>query len=316
MKKFPKIKKIYDVKGVISSGNIVVTEKIDGANARFSFNSENDILFGTRNTKQTKDGKPLEVSEMNKNFRHCYKYLQENVNFEKLEEIEGYEDMTFFGESLQKHRINYDSWEGNNPDVSSDVANFIGFDIYDGTKFLKFDKVQEIYDTIGLETVPVMYSGSVNGINWDNFVVPKSEFREKDKSANKDFNKKGLAEGVVVTNQNTMKKAKIVHPQFKETSESGSGKSYKLTEEDKKANKFVNKYITKARVLKIAHKIKNKREEEKLKIEFMSELPLSVIDDVFEEENISFDRDNEDIMSKVRSKASSKCSNILKEAIR
>lgn len=315
MKKYPKIPHASDKKEVLSGSNIVVLEKIDGANARFSFTDSEEILFGTRRTKQTENGEPLGVQEMNKNFRHCYKYLQETIEKSVLEEIDEVKDMTFFGESLQKHTIDYDAWSGNSPDVRNEIPNFIGFDIYDGEKFLNFERFQEIYDLLGLETTPVHYSGSSKDINWETFDIPKSKFREEDPSADNEFDKSGLAEGVVVRNEDILERAKIVHPEFKETNKSWKGVQVELTEEEKQANEFINKYVTHARVRKIAHKIKDQREEKKLKMEFMSELPLTVIDDIFEEENLDINRENEDVMSEIRSKTSSKCSNILKEEI-
>ena len=311
MEKYPSIPNIEDEEHLIVGGDIIITEKIDGANGRFQFKN-GKLYFGTRRTKQTKYGEPLDIDEMNQNFRHVYKYLKETLDFEKLEEFEG---ATFFGECLHKNHIGYDSWEGNHPDIDSDTPNYLCFDIYteeDG--FLPFDKVQEICSKINLETPRVIWEGTYENLDLENFEIPQSEYRTVNEDAEEEFDEHGLAEGVVIRNKQNNRKVKYVHPKFSEKNKTYNSKSLQ-SEEVKQAYEFVNKYVTEARIRKIAYKIRDEREEDKLKMEFMEELPLRVIDDVFDEESIEIDRDNEDIMSVIRSRTSDECSGTLAQLI-
>lgn len=330
MKKYPKIKRL-DQEGekIIGVDKLILLEKIDGANGRFKIKN-NDIYFGTRRTKQTKNNQPLSIDKMNNSFVHAYKYLQKIIEWENVEKLDfPFEKATFFGECLHKHTLDY-TWSGNHPDIEgSNIPNFLCFDIYIEDKgFLRHEKVEEICSKIGIPTVPVIdicsYESMLDNykvdedkpLSSDNFDYPKSKFRQRDREADIEFDREAYPEGVVVKNDITKEKIKIVHPEFKETHKPSSSGQKNISEERKKANEFCNKYVTRQRIQKIAYKIRDESNKfEELEMSMMKKLPLRVIEDVFEEEDVNIDRENEDIMSEVRSKASSKCSTTLTRMI-
>jgi hypothetical protein len=87
---------------------IVIEEKLDGANFRFII--KNGVLyFGTHSNDIT--------PESEKDWLRCMNYIRSNINLDNA--TEGW---IYYGECMKKHTLNYD-WENTPP--------FLGFDIMD-----------------------------------------------------------------------------------------------------------------------------------------------------------------------------------------
>lgn len=320
MKKYPKLKPPgYDAsEGLMRDRNdvIYIVEKIDGANFRFELNEDNRLLFGSRNVVFSKNGDPLPIEETNKQFRHSQEYVRENVDKDRIEEVISERGrLTFFGESMHKHSVDY-RWEGKTPDSD---PNFIGFDIYnnDKKKFLDFEEILEIFDYIGLETVPIIDKTTVEDLDIGKIEIPKSKYREVNEDAESEFDRKGLAEGIVIINNSTKVRAKIVHENISEYSSPSKVSNY----DNKNINKFVNRLVTDKRIEKNIEKLLNEKHYKEVSMKMMEELPGRVVEDALSEEGWKFLCDENEIhmefddtsKKRVRKKISNKCVDIIKE---
>jgi len=215
--KYPHIKYLGDDenKGILDSGNIVLTEKIDGGNMRFWFDG-GIFHFGSRNREL--------IEEKDKDqFKRCIDYIKEILEqfvfFERYYSFDRYE---FFGEACFKHTINYD-W--------NKIPPFIGYSIYDTVthKFLPWHQVKKIFNDLGFTVVPEADTDCY-------YKIPKSKFYP------------GNAEGIVFFNYEKQLFAKIVSPEFKEENRKAFGTSKKHAENDDE--KVVLTYCTNARINK------------------------------------------------------------------
>lgn len=324
MKKYPKIKypSHEATDGLLAAGEVRFIEKYDGGNFRFRY-KDGGLLMGSRNVEFSKQGDPLPYEEVNKAFRHVHRYLYNEVDFDALERHhEAYEDgLVFFGEAMHTHSIDYDAWDGQEPDIESDVPNFVGFDVFDRAsgEFLDWDTCVDIYGDIGLRTAQVYQTVPVEDLtlsDLDEYEIPQSEFREPDPDTDTRFDRKGLAEGVVLRNDDTNVRAKIVHPEFKEKNAIAfEDKSKARTE----AGKFIAQYVTTGRIRKHAHKIVDDPDTEydDLEMSMMELLPRRVLTDIMEEEGWEILGNDieltEDSKYEIRSKASKKCARILRK---
>lgn len=314
MKKFPKIKRLEQTETITDgeTGSIVVQEKLDGANGRFTITDAGEILFGTRRTEFKEDSEPLPIQKCNKQFRHALQYLH---NF--LVAKPAFSDYTFFGECLHTHSINYDAWDGKHPDPSTKYPpNFIVFDIWDerSGNWLTPNAVATVSEQINL-----VYVGEIQRLQLPvselDIEIPQSQFREKDKQAETEFDELGLAEGVVIKNTATNTRAKVVHDTFKEV------KTFSQQSSEPEFNEFVERFVTQGRVKKQAHKLRNQYEYDQITMEMMEQLPQAVIKDVLVEEgwNIICDEYgiviDEDAKAEIREQTSKKCSRILHELL-
>ena len=314
MKKYPSIKYPTHEKtdGLLTEGDeIVIQEKVDGANFRYTVDEDGEITFGSRNCVNPDE-----------QFEHAEEYVERTLDFDSLSNYDDFEDIVFFGEAMHKHSIDYDAWEGREPDIESDFPNVIGFDIWDDKidDWMDFDMAMNIFEDIGFETAPIICRKESSEITEEDKKVPESEYRNPDPDAESDFNRRGLAEGIVIRNIDKDIRAKVVHDEFKEKNAmSFNDKSKAQTE----AGKFVATYVTDARVEKMIYKLVDEGEYDSPKMPMMEDLPRRVIEDVFEEEGWNFICNREKVeieldkegKSEIRSKASDKCARILKEIV-
>lgn len=312
MKKYPKLK--YPAESDIQEGDpVIVTEKLDGANGRFTVKN-GEILFGSRNVEFKKHGDPLPPEECNKQFQHAIKYVQENINLDTYEFYQSvYGDLTIYGECMHKHSIDYEAWEGKQPDIDSDIPNFVVFDIYserDG--WLSYYEVNVIVETLGLDRAPEV--DWMNTLDLDKVEIPQSEYREPNPDADNEFDQKGLAEGVVLTHANDPDiRAKIVSEKFKEVNHSGGGGG---SNKARDTHEFVEKYITLPRVRKHAHKLIDQDLYDSLRMDMMKELHETVWEDAVEEsrEYTEEDLSEEWIRSQANSRMASHLQKIVQES--
>lgn len=234
---------------------IVIQEKLDGANASFKREGDRVICF-SRNTH---------LDEHN-TLRGFYNWVQENVKAEDL-----VEDCIYFGEWLVKHKLSYGENEN----------KFYLFDIYDEetARYIPFGLVKGVAKDLNLNLVPVFYEGAFQSIEHIQSFVGKSMLGE-------------VGEGVVVKNVNYEDKhgnqlfTKFVSDAFAEKAQI---KKHTVKQPADQLQEFVNSTVNKARVSKIIHKLVDEGIlEEDYAIEDMGTILKNtgtrVFDDVIKEE--------------------------------
>lgn len=303
MRKYPKVKypNDEDAKGVFASGDIVIQEKLDGANFRFTlednldeqFHTDSrDIVFGSRNVifKNQRDE--------NKQFERPMEYIRDVVESEYIRDVQDWHNgsLTFFGESMTPHTLEYD-WEN--------APAFIGFDVYheDDERWLNHTELERAFEHLGLETTPVL--DIVSAEAWADYSidVPESAYGDVE------------AEGLTFKNYDTQTFAKFVRDDFKEKNKKTFGGP--ADNEASGAEKLSYNYITNARIEKTAHKLVDEGDYDSLKMPMMEDLPEAVIRDMAEEEagNIFMSERWEVDIAEFRSITSGRCAEVLKQMI-
>lgn len=126
---------------------VIITEKIHGANARFAF-VDGDLWVGSHR-----------LAKANDDDNEWSKWARENNLKDKLST---YTNLLFFGEIYGKIQAGNGYHYGHPNEVR--VAFFDILDITTG-KYLNYDDAKVILDKLGLETVPVIYRGIWHGFN-------------------------------------------------------------------------------------------------------------------------------------------------------
>ncbi len=255
LSKFPKIRRIGDDEnsGILNDGTVAVKEKMDGANFRFRYDTDEDrLVFGSRNVvyKNEKD--------IDKNFRHAVEFVRENIDTSGMEGV-----YTFYGEAMHPHTLEYE-WDS--------VPSFLGFDVYHerAGRFMPWDAAGAHIRAAGLPTVPVWYYGPASRYELpEPDELPESEYRN------------GHPEGVVIVNEDTSQRAKIRHPKFKER-HGDQFASKQDDAEDSDSEMLARRYATEARILKWIHKYDDRGRN--IEMSIMEDLWRDVFDDIIEEE--------------------------------
>lgn len=238
-------------------GNIIVWEKIDGANASFK-RVGNEIKTYSHSTELTgEDGLG--------GFR---KWVLENISASQL--VEGY---LYFGEWTNRHKIDYGVNE----------KKFYFYDIYDieAERYLGIGDIRSEAGHIGLELAPILYEGEFISEEHLLSFVGKSQLAVN-----------GVGEGIVVKNYDYFDKhghqhfTKIVSQHFQEIS---GTKIKAMKSKPDILTQFINNTVTHSRIEKMLYKLVD---EGKLKEDFAIEdmgtilklLGSSVYEDVMKEE--------------------------------
>lgn len=329
MKKYPSIRypNEPETDGLLEPGeDIIVMEKLDGANFRFHFDNDGNVVPGSRNVEY--EGPDDE--NLDKNFLHAIEYL-EHVLADVDTTHPLLQNVTFYGEAMHQHTIDYDAYDGEHPHpTEEDCPNVLlfdavaekGHDLADSDsygQFMHHDRFLEMVDNLPLKTAPILHREPAG--EFDGHEIPTSRYRLPDESADTEFDAEGLAEGVVYKRADGTVRAKKVHPQFKEqhSGPSGGADDYGMSE----AGVFVQQYVTDARIRKMAHKLVERPDTEwqAVQMEMMEDLPRAVLVDAMEENawdllnnDMEFNFDS-DFKGEVRSKASKKCARVLKEEV-
>ncbi len=288
MKKYPKIKRVGHKKtrGLFDTTNLIITEKMDGANFRFRY-TEDGLIFGSRNVI-------LGNETDNKQFKGTVDYIKEEIDRSFIKDHDYIQNLIFFGESMTKHSLEYD-WEN--------VPRFIGFDIYDRRvgEFLPYGEVKHIYNTLNLKTVPLIEKSKPDREKVNNYDIPDSEYRN------------GIAEGVVFKNYEKQVFGKLRSEEFFEKNNQSFGGGQKNAKND--STRLVQKYCTNARIEKQIYKIRDETDYD-IEMKMMEKLPKGVIRDIWEEEwdEIVWKHWTVD-MKEMRSKISKRCVEVLRQII-
>jgi len=261
MEKYPKIKRLGDSenKGIfdVLDGDIIyVTEKVDGANARFIL-EKSEIVFGSRNVN--------DLEEDNKQFGKYIRYIKEKVNPEDLDQ-----DLIYVGEFMTPHTLQYD-WDN--------IPTFIGFDVLNKNTGLPLSPgyAKKKFEELGLEFVPILFKGT-----------PR-EFLDKGKESFMSESKyrDGKPEGIVIKNPNRLNQydrpmyAKVVNEDFHEKKKTFQPKKTKKQD----TYRLVDEYVTEARIRKILNKM-TVEEGKELSRKLTEPLFHRVINDTLQEEII------------------------------
>lgn len=234
--KYVDINRLKDkfAEGFKEGEEIVISEKIDGANASILVSDSIVVARSRRNI----------LDPMN-NLQGFYEYVQ-NLNFDLIKNTLG-EDNILFGEWLVTHTVKY---------PSTKLKNFYVFDIksLSSNTYLPWKETKRIAKILGLPTVPIFYEGPFK--DWDHVYsfVGKTEM---------DADPAG--EGIVIKSQERLNRAddgrapsyvKIVGEKFSEIHHS---KTHKLINTEKLAEKqrleeLAKTIVTDRRVEKILQK--------------------------------------------------------------
>lgn len=326
MEKYPSIPHADDpdAEGLLSNRDrIVVTEKIDGANFRFRRTDTGALLFGKRSGLFTADaaGTPKPIDECDRRFAHAMHYLYDAVDFDALDILyDEYGELWFYGECLVEHTVSYDAWDGANPDPTGPLPNFLGFDIYApaADAFLGYDAAWAAFDRLGLEPVPVVRRATADEITEADWEIPQSAYRTPDAAADNEFDRRGLAEGIVVWNVDRDIRVKHVHDSF---AERNTVVFNDVQQAQSVSGAFVAAYITDARVRKHAHKLLDEGRYDELSLQMMQHLPDRVVDDAIAEAGRDIAAGDVSgtvegsIEALVRKKAGRKCEAVLTEMV-
>ena len=163
--------------GILSAGKLVITEKVDGANFRFTRMPTNWIMYGTRRKElgpiDEIDDEPCKKCQRQKvpavreecihTFYFVAKWIEENVDVSELET-----GFTYFGEAGIKHTLTYENLP---PFTGIDIwveGEELGFDRYDregyiaGGRFVAWPYAKKIFDRLGIPVVPVLWEGNAS----------------------------------------------------------------------------------------------------------------------------------------------------------
>lgn len=291
MKKFPKIKRLGDSvnDGILESAdsNLYVQEKLDGANFRFVYDRDDDrLVFGSRNIEYWNDGnqtittsdkrwfrinsllnklprvnrKESPQNDVDKRFRHAMEYVSDVVDLDEVNRLDHkYGQLTFFGEAMHSHTIDYE-WE--------DTPSFVGFSIHSGLRdeFVTREVMEEVFGELGL---PTAKQHSLDVIR-DGFDCPESEYYD------------GPAEGVVIKNDDTGQVAKVRGSKFKEMHSTQSVTDDEGNYEPADSKVLANQFATEMRILKMIHKYEDRGRD--IEMAMMEDLWRDVFDDIITEE--------------------------------
>ncbi len=270
--------------------DIVIEEKIDGANFRFMI-KDGQIIFGSR-TQELEEGKDHKYE---KNFRRSINYLTEKFAKMDKEDIKEAEGLIFYGENCVPHSLEY-NWEK--------IPAFLGFDIYNNKeeKFLDYEPIKWIFEEVfDLTMVPLIKT------------CKAKEIKEiTDKDIPKSYYANSPAEGIVLKNYSKQIFAKYVSDKFKEVNRNTFGKSKKFAKDD--SEYVLATYCTNARIDKIVFKLIDMGE--KLEMTMMHKLPNAVYKDIWEEnwqEISNFKRTID--LKKLKQGVSKRCLMVLRQMI-
>lgn len=269
-----------NTKDVLNKGDyITITEKIDGANASFCIDIENELGVScySRNT-------PLNEESTLRGF---YGWINKNIIPIKEKLNPNYR---YFGEWLVSHKAVY---------KPANYQKFYMFSIWDEVenKYLPDEIVKSEAARLGLQTVPYFYEGEFISFEHLMTLVGKSNLTLE----------QNTGEGIVVKNVNYFDRyckqmfVKLVTEKFAEVQKQRTPKNPKI---DDGFRELVMTALTEARVEKIIHKLVDENLlKEDYAIEDMGQmlklLGSSVFEDILKEESELFINYNDEDLKKM-----------------
>jgi hypothetical protein len=288
---------------------IVIEEKIDGANFRFMI-KDNKIVFGSR-TQELNENKE---HKFQKNFNRCIGWIQDKL---KDKDLSKYCGMVFYGECCVAHSMQY-NWDN--------IPPFLGFDINNSNnknypkRYIPYPLNKEIFNGLGLDFVPVIKLCKAREVtNIDDSFVPISSFAMP--SGTDDTRK---AEGIVFKKYSFKEDskeqidnqifAKYVRDKFKEINAEVFGSKRVKYNSETDVGELIFKYCTNARIDKCIFKLID--DGNKLDMTLMHKLPKMVLDDIFNEHMNEIFYSNYNVNFKeLRQKVPKRCAVVLNQVI-
>lgn len=246
--------------GVLNEGDdIVIQEKLDGANASFKIDNGIVVAF-SRNTQLSPEN----------NLRGFYEWTQ------TLDPTKLLSGVIYFGEWLVKHKLSY----GDNE------HKFYLYDIYNEhlQEYVNFSMVKDESHRLNINLIPLFYEGKYQSFEHLQSFIGKSILGAE-------------GEGIVVKNVNYINRfgsqcfVKLVSDDFREVQKQKAPKDPNFQSVEMT---FVNECMTKARVEKLLHKLVDEGVlEEGFGVEDMGlilkHLGGRVFEDIMKEESDSLD---------------------------
>lgn len=211
---------------------LLITEKLDGNNFRATLTDGDELQVGSRNCILGSD-----LAEIGGQFDAVTDHLSDRVDIDAWRDLEAdwRGSLTIFGENAVEHTISEYDW--------SQVPQFSLFDVWidpwadDETgSWLEWQQLCTVADTLDVHTVPVRERTTVDDFDAETFSVPESLYRPDD----------GPAEGVVIRNDETGARAKVISDEFAERHGSASSQSFDTRDDD--TRELVHESVTDRRV--------------------------------------------------------------------
>jgi hypothetical protein len=249
----------------------ILTEKIDGANFnfRFSINQETlvtEIIFGSRNiddiirARLLNDRYEMLVNTNGDQFKQFSEFVVTKVLNKGIQLPKDYRNLIFFTEALIKHKINYF--------IDSDKL-VVGFAVFDIEKNRYRSDWENLFSIIGIPIVPIIETSKTPDEIYKD--IKNNEFIKTIKSQ---YDNQSRIEGYVIADYENHTFFKLKPNEFIE-------EKIELTKIST-WDIFIEKYLTKNRMLSIINKMRNGE----LKFNHKNPVPAAIayaIQDVFEE---------------------------------
>lgn len=212
------------------SGEVYIFEKLDGANASVWLDSDSRLCIGSRNNVVARG------DAIRDEFRGLVPCVQSNVPICNL--LTAHPNLRLFGEWLVKHTINY---------PKEHMNKFYVFDVYDEytDSYLPFQDYSHYLEECG-----VLFLKPLANVTEDYKAIIDKYLGYSD------YNASPSGEGLVIKNYNFTNKfgrqvyGKIVTKDFREV----HSVTWPTAPKEDVESRIVSKYITEARVRKIAEK--------------------------------------------------------------
>lgn len=257
-----------------SGKEIIVTEKIDGANASIHIDENGQATCYSRNIE-------LHTGETLRGF---YQFVQELIKRSSLTTLR---NITIYGEWLVPHKINY---------IEQAYKNFYVFAVYSEStnSYIQWSEVESVAKFLGLPLCPVFYNGRFTSNKVNEQVL---NFVGKSMLGNE-------GEGVVIHCHELQDKNKIVTQSFAEV----KYKKIKVPSNDI-ISEFVDQTLTEARIDKLLQKTIDNGIVDELKLEHMGKLLKYVLpnlsSDILNEEDMLIKAVKKEVQKKIGKKAPS-----------
>ena len=302
MRKFPKLRYPTDPEtDGLHNGDVVVTEKIDGANFRFTWDESGQLHIGTRNHTYEADDENIP-----KAFRHAVEYVKNSAT--------GWAkptDVTFYGEAMHLHSLAYDDIDYHNPPKgsphvshASDTPNVVLFDARRDGEWVEWDEFIDLVEHSPFQHTQVLERGDPDNLSFD--VPEESMFG-------------GPPEGIVARREDGVVRAKKVTDDFKESNAEAFNNTSKAQSD---SSEFIAAYITDERIENIARKLVDEGVWDSLQMQMMEDLPREVLKDAMAENGWDLltsggfeGQWDDEFKGEVRSKTSKKCVRVLKQEL-
>lgn len=191
MREYPPIPDAADAPArLFDEGHLWVLEKIDGGHLRFQLQEAGFLRFGDRTTVYgDPESAPLP-------YRPAVRHVRTHLDRDALRAaVDDVEQVVFFAESTHRHAVPYEF---------DRLPPALGFDIWDGERFLTPDAVNRVFDRLGLEPVNALQRElPARDFDPERYTVPGSAWYD------------GPAEGVVIRNKRG-DRATLHHPEFRD----------------------------------------------------------------------------------------------------